>query len=137
MNFRDVASRRVAISSTFPFTKRCGSACDTDQLAVGEYLERRRRVCFQYEDGDEVVLWMSTVGPYHNRQETYSYYSLPFCTGTKNVINHYHETLAEALQGIELKFSGLDIEFKGMHLCIDIYKIIRIRAIGSASEICI
>lgn len=59
---------------------------------------------------------MSTVGPYHNRQETYSYYSLPFCTGTKNVINHYHETLAEALQGIELKFSGLDIEFKGMHL---------------------
>lgn len=72
---------------------------------------------FQYEDGDEVVLWMSTVGPYHNRQETYSYYSLPFCTGTKNVINHYHETLAEALQGIELKFSGLDIEFKGTYLC--------------------
>jgi len=72
--------------------------------------------CFQYEDGDEVVLWMSTVGPYHNRQETYSYYSLPFCTGTKNVINHYHETLAEALQGIELKFSGLDIEFKGRYL---------------------
>lgn len=58
---------------------------------------------------------MSTVGPYHNRQETYSYYSLPFCTGTKNVINHYHETLAEALQGIELKFSGLDIEFKGVN----------------------
>lgn len=53
------------------------------------------------------------MGPYHNRQETYSYYSLPFCTGTKNVINHYHETLSEALQGIELKFSGLDIEFKG------------------------
>ncbi|KMQ93005.1 transmembrane 9 superfamily member 3 [Lasius niger] len=65
-----------------------------------------------YEDSDEVVLWMSTVGPYHNRQETYSYYSLPFCTGTKNVINHYHETLSEALQGIELKFSGLEIEFK-------------------------
>lgn len=58
---------------------------------------------------------MSTVGPYHNRQETYSYYSLPFCIGTKNVINHYHETLAEALQGIELKFSGLDIEFKGVN----------------------
>jgi len=31
------------------------------------------------------------------------------------VINHYHETLAEALQGIELKFSGLDIEFKGTY----------------------
>ncbi|XP_071875643.1 transmembrane 9 superfamily protein member 3 [Bombus fervidus] len=65
-----------------------------------------------YEDNDEVVLWMSTVGPYHNRQETYSYYSLPFCMGTKDVINHYHETFSEALQGIELKFSGLEIEFK-------------------------
>lgn len=57
---------------------------------------------------------MSTVGPYHNRQETYSYYSLPFCMGTKDVINHYHETFSEALQGIELKFSGLEIEFKGI-----------------------
>lgn len=72
--------------------------------------------CSQYEDGDEVVLWMSTVGPYHNRQETYSYYSLPFCTGAKNVISHYHETLSEALQGIELKFSGLDIQFKGEYI---------------------
>ncbi|XP_001604363.1 transmembrane 9 superfamily member 3 [Nasonia vitripennis] len=65
-----------------------------------------------YEKGDEVVLWMSTVGPYHNRQETYSYYSLPFCKGPKEVISHYHETLSEALQGIELKMSGLNIEFK-------------------------
>lgn len=64
---------------------------------------------------------MSTVGPYHNRQETYSYYSLPFCTGIKNVINHYHETLSEALQGIELKFSGLDIEFKGRYIYMNGY----------------
>ena len=27
------------------------------------------------------MLWMNTVGPYHNRQETYTYYSLPFCKG--------------------------------------------------------
>ncbi|XP_058789177.1 transmembrane 9 superfamily member 3 [Phymastichus coffea] len=65
-----------------------------------------------YELGNEVVLWMSTVGPYHNRQETYSYYSLPFCKGPKEVINHYHETLSEALQGMELKISGLNIEFR-------------------------
>ncbi len=32
-----------------------------------------------YSDEEEVVLWMNTVGPYHNRQETYSYFSLPFC----------------------------------------------------------
>jgi len=67
----------------------------------------------QYNDNDEVVLWMNTVGPYHNRQETYSYFSLPFCPGPKKDISHYHETLSEALQGVELVFSGLDIDFKG------------------------
>lgn len=65
-----------------------------------------------YDDNDEVVLWMNTVGPYHNRQETYSYFSLPFCAGKKMGISHYHETLGEALQGVELEFSGLAIEFK-------------------------
>lgn len=69
----------------------------------------------QYENGEEVVLWMNTVGPYHNRQETYAYFSLPFCAGTKETINHYHETLSEALQGVELEFSGLDISFKGAY----------------------
>ncbi|MBN3287678.1 TM9S3 protein, partial [Polyodon spathula] len=66
-----------------------------------------------YTDTEEVVLWMNTVGPYHNRQETYKYFSLPFCVGTKRAISHYHETLGEALQGVELEFSGLDIKFKG------------------------
>lgn len=56
---------------------------------------------------------MNTVGPYSNRQETYAYFSLPFCVGTKTTINHYHETLSEALQGVELEFSGYDIDFKG------------------------
>ena len=32
-----------------------------------------------YKDTEHVVLWMNTVGPYHNRQETYEYFSLPFC----------------------------------------------------------
>lgn len=66
-----------------------------------------------YTDQEEVVLWMNTVGPYHNRQETYAYFSLPFCVGPKEEISHYHETLGEALQGVELEFSGLDIDFKG------------------------
>lgn len=72
-------------------------------------------LCFasQYTDKEEVVLWMNTVGPYHNRQETYKYFSLPFCAGSKKTISHYHETLGEALQGVELEFSGLDIKFKG------------------------
>ena len=33
--------------------------------------------------------------------------------GPKQTISHYHETLGEALQGTELEFSGLEIEFKG------------------------
>lgn len=66
----------------------------------------------RYEDGEEVVLWMNTVGPYVNHQETYNYFSLPFCRGPKKDISHYHETIAEAIQGVELEFSGLDMRFK-------------------------
>ncbi|XP_071952007.1 transmembrane 9 superfamily member 3-like [Antedon mediterranea] len=66
----------------------------------------------KYKDNEEVVLWMNTVGPYHNRQETYGYFSLPFCRGPKESISHYHETLGENLQGVELEFSGLDIDYK-------------------------
>lgn len=66
----------------------------------------------KYAKGEEVIIWMNTVGPYHNRQETYEYYSLPFCKGHKTAISHYHETLGEALQGVELEFSGLDVKFK-------------------------
>ena len=57
---------------------------------------------------------MNAVGPYHNRQETYAYFSLPFCKGPIKEIGHYHETLGEALQGVELEYSGLELGFKGM-----------------------
>ncbi|VDO10669.1 unnamed protein product [Rodentolepis nana] len=66
----------------------------------------------KYADGEQIVLWMNTVGPYHNLQETYAYFNLPFCRGPVENVEHYHETLAEKLQGIELQFSGLDIRFK-------------------------
>ena len=33
----------------------------------------------EYEDGEEVTLWMNKIGPYHNPQETYDFYKLPFC----------------------------------------------------------
>lgn len=65
-----------------------------------------------YKTDDEVVVGYNTVGPYHNRQETYSFFSLPMCRGDKQEISHYHETIAEALQGVELEFSGLDVRFK-------------------------
>lgn len=62
---------------------------------------------------------MNTVGPYHNRQETYGYFTLPFCTGRKDSISHYHETIGEALQGVELEFSGLKMEFKGKYSVLE------------------
>lgn len=65
----------------------------------------------RYEKGEEVVLWMNTVGPYVNHQETYNYFSLPFCRGSKQDISHYHENIAEAIQGVELEISGIDIQF--------------------------
>ena len=64
----------------------------------------------QYKNNEEVILWMNTVGPYHNRQETYSYFSLPFCKGTKQTIGHYHETLGEALQ-VQIAFTRIRRSF--------------------------
>lgn len=61
---------------------------------------------------------MNTVGPYNNRQETYGYYTLPYCSGPKSSISHYHETLSEALQGVELEFSGYEIKYKGKYYII-------------------
>lgn len=80
----------------------------------------RTAYSFQYHEGEEVVLWMNTIGPYHNRQETYTYFSLPFCRGHKASISHYHETLGEALLGVELDLSGLDMQFKGFVLFFEL-----------------
>jgi hypothetical protein len=33
----------------------------------------------KYKPNEDVTLWVNKVGPYHNPQETYVYYSLPFC----------------------------------------------------------
>lgn len=66
----------------------------------------------RYEENEEVILWMNTVGPYHNRQETYDYYSLPFCKGGSEKVHiRPHENIGDALQGVEFVFSGLDINF--------------------------
>ncbi|KAI7901106.1 uncharacterized protein BX663DRAFT_457194 [Cokeromyces recurvatus] len=63
-----------------------------------------------YKEGDEVVVWMNTVGPLNNRQETYPYFQLPFCQGP-HTIQHHHETLGEALQGMDLVNSGIPIRY--------------------------
>lgn len=64
-----------------------------------------------YKDGDPVALWVNKVGPFRNPQETYLFYSLPFCQPEKQEETHI-EGLGEALQGYELRLSPLKIEYK-------------------------
>lgn len=76
-----------------------------------------------YVDGEEVILWVNKVGPFRNPQETYLYYSLPFCKPDKDIVLHESglEGLGEALQGYELRKSGIKMDFKKdiptTHLC--------------------
>ena len=107
------------------------SRCDEHDHSVSFFQIKRENfetfvastitISFQYSEGEEVVVWMNTVGPYHNRQETYAYFSLPFCQGPKVTISHYHETLGEALQGTELEFSGLQLDFKSKHRVTNVF----------------
>ncbi|GAB5591834.1 hypothetical protein Unana1_06734 [Umbelopsis nana] len=46
----------------------------------------------------------------NNWQETYDYYQLPFCHGDSPV-QHHHETLGEALQGMDLINSGIPMKY--------------------------
>lgn len=60
-------------------------------------------------------MWVNTVGPWYNPQESYPYYRLPFCVpelveGTKK---KRPSGLGEILAGNELRNSGMDIKFKG------------------------
>lgn len=36
-----------------------------------------------YKQGENVTLYVNKVGPYHNPQETYHYYTLPVCRPQK------------------------------------------------------
>lgn len=65
----------------------------------------------RYEDGEEVILWVNKVGPFRNPQETYMFYSLPYCTPEVQIESGF-EGLGEALQGYELRKSSMKIHFK-------------------------
>lgn len=67
----------------------------------------------QYQADEQVTLWVNKVGPYNNPQETYNYYSLPFCRKTENSI-HKWGGLGEVLGGNELIDSQIDIKFLSM-----------------------
>lgn len=76
----------------------------------------------RYEVGEEVTLWVNKVGPYHNPQETYSYYSLPFCRpDSAKVTRHKHDGVGAVLEGNDMRDSGVHLRFRedqdGVVLC--------------------
>jgi transmembrane 9 superfamily protein 3 len=72
-----------------------------------------------YEGKEPVVLWLNTVGPFHNPQETYSFHSLPFCQDKRNDSQRFKKKkglfgnvgMGEVLEGNVMKDSGIQIEF--------------------------
>ncbi|GAB2291168.1 Transmembrane 9 super member 1 [Dionaea muscipula] len=64
----------------------------------------------KYNPDDPVTLWVNKVGPYNNPQETYNYYSLPFCHREGNAV-HKWGGLGEVLGGNELIDSQIEIKF--------------------------
>ncbi|WZY97463.1 hypothetical protein YC2023_069792 [Brassica napus] len=64
----------------------------------------------KYQADEQVTLWVNKVGPYNNPQETYNYYSLPFCRPSLNDV-HKWGGLGEVLGGNELIDSEIPIKF--------------------------
>lgn len=64
----------------------------------------------KYEPDEKVTLWVNKVGPYNNPQETYNYFSLPFCHPPGKPA-HRWGGLGEVLGGNELIDSLIDIKF--------------------------
>lgn len=57
-------------------------------------------------------MWLNKVGPYANPQETYSYYSLPFCRPAKEPQpSSKHSGIGQILEGNEFVNSGIDVQF--------------------------
>ena len=60
-----------------------------------------------YEQGEGVKLWVSKVGPYHNPQETYEYYKMPFCHPDLGIEPKKKRlTLGEIIEGHDLTQTG-------------------------------
>mmetsp|Transcript_3522 Transcript_3522/g.12287 ORF Transcript_3522/g.12287 Transcript_3522/m.12287 type:complete len:598 (+) Transcript_3522:93-1886(+) len=66
----------------------------------------------RYTDNESVTLWANKIGPYENPQETYSYYTLPFCRLNADKWQSKWAGLGEALEGNSLVKSDYGISFK-------------------------
>ncbi|GJU63193.1 transmembrane 9 superfamily member 1-like protein [Tanacetum coccineum] len=66
-----------------------------------------------YQSDDKVTLWVNKVGPYNNPQETYNFYSLPFCRQADHAhAAHKWGGLGEVLGGNELIDSQMEVKFQ-------------------------
>ncbi|CAL8398310.1 unnamed protein product [Arctogadus glacialis] len=63
-----------------------------------------------YKHGDNVTLYVNKVGPYHNPQETYHYYTLPVCRPDE--VHHKSLSLGEVLDGDRMAQSLYHIGFR-------------------------
>lgn len=63
-----------------------------------------------FKQGDPVTLYVNKVGPYHNPQETYHYYTLPVCRPKE--VHHKSLSLGEVLDGDRMAESLYDIRFR-------------------------
>ncbi|KAJ8560195.1 hypothetical protein K7X08_004253 [Anisodus acutangulus] len=61
----------------------------------------------KYLEDDSVTLWVNKAGPYFNPQETYSYYSLPYCRPADG--DHKRGGLGEARGGNDIAESTLSL----------------------------
>ena len=82
-------------------------------LAVGLYFAKADEFNHKYTDEEVVTLWVNSVGPYHNPQETYGYYQLPFCKPSFGIDTKKRASgIGEILEGNNLHNSGLKLHFK-------------------------
>ncbi|RXM90780.1 Transmembrane 9 superfamily member 1 [Acipenser ruthenus] len=63
-----------------------------------------------YKQGDPVTLYVNKVGPYHNPQETYHYYTLPVCRPRE--VRHKSLSLGEVLDGDRMAESLYEVRFR-------------------------
>jgi len=65
----------------------------------------------RWKDSEDIIIWANKIGPSYNPQESYEYYTLPFCKGSKPLSERFH-TLGEAIEGNRLFDTGHVLKFK-------------------------
>lgn len=69
----------------------------------------------KYEPGEEVQLFVNTVGPYANPSEIFEYYSLPFCVPGSVQLVRVKTTIGMAIEGDRLFTSLYEHHFAGFY----------------------